>query len=58
MIGAIIEMFAAAQAVHVANAEEAVIAHFRALCGGRRRSELADRVFTALVEAVAGGTVT
>jgi hypothetical protein len=44
--------------VHVANAEEAVSARFRALCEGRRRSELADRVFTALVEAVAGGTVT
>jgi len=55
--GTIGEMFSAVQAVKVADAEDAVITHFRALCEERRRGEVADRVFTALIGSIGGGTI-
>ena len=47
------EMFGAAQAIKVANAEEHVVAHLRELNEMRRHAVLADRVFTQFVSSAA-----
>jgi ATP-binding cassette subfamily B protein len=47
------ELFGAAQAIKVANAEEHVVAHLRELNELRRRAGLADRVFTQFVSSSA-----
>lgn len=47
--GAIGEIFEAAQAIQVAQAEERVIAHFRRLNERRRRTAIKDRLFTRLL---------
>jgi ATP-binding cassette subfamily B protein len=47
------EMFGAAQAIKVANAEEFVVAHLRELNEQRRHATLADRVFTQFVSSAA-----
>ncbi len=44
MTGALVEMFGAVQAIQVADAEEAVVAHFRGLNERRRRAMLRDRL--------------
>jgi ATP-binding cassette subfamily B protein len=47
------EVFGAAQAIKVANAEELVVAHLRELNERRRHATLADRVFTQFVSSAA-----
>jgi ATP-binding cassette subfamily B protein len=47
------EMFGAAQAIKVANAEAHVVAHLRELNEMRRHATLADRVFTQFVRSAA-----
>src|SRR5436853_568880 len=45
------DVFSAALAIKVADAEERIVAHLRKLNESRRRAQLADRVFTAFVSA-------
>jgi ATP-binding cassette subfamily B protein len=47
------DVFGAALAIKVADADERVVAHLRKLNDSRRRAQLADRVFTAFVGAAA-----
>ena len=47
------DVFSAALAIKVADAEERVVAHLRTLNESRRRAQLADRVFSAFVGAAA-----
>src|SRR3979411_2766994 len=47
------DVFSAALAIKVADAEQRVVAHLRTLNESRRRAQLADRVFTAFVGAAA-----
>ena len=50
--GALGDMFAALQAIQVANAEEHVIAHFRALSDVRRQWALKDRVLAEILQSI------
>lgn len=50
--GALGDMFAAVQAIQVANAEDAVIAHFQRLSEVRRQWALKDRVLAQLLQSV------
>jgi ABC-type multidrug transport system fused ATPase/permease subunit len=56
--GSLGEMFGAVQAIKLANAEDAVIHHFRAVADVRRRSGVRDRVWNEVIAAVFGSTVT
>jgi ATP-binding cassette subfamily B protein len=47
------DVFSAALAIKVADAEERVVAHLRKLNDSRRRAQLADRVFSAFVGSAA-----
>lgn len=55
--GALGDMFGAIQAIQVANAEEHVIAHFRALSEERRQWMLKDSLITQLLQSIFGNTV-
>ena len=51
--GLLVEVFGAAMAIKVANAEERVVAYLREVNEARRRATLADRVFTQFVNSAA-----
>lgn len=53
---AIAEMFGGAQAIQIANAEEAVVANFRQFNDARRRHTLKDQVFNEALNAAYGNT--
>src|SRR5258708_19171209 len=53
MTGLLGDVFSAALAIKVADAEQRVVAHLHKLNESRRRAQLADRVFTAFVSAAA-----
>jgi ATP-binding cassette subfamily B protein len=55
--GAIGDIVAGVATIQAANAEERVLAHFRRLNERRRSAILADRVFTRVVDAITGNTV-
>jgi ATP-binding cassette subfamily B protein len=56
--GMVGEMFAAVQAIQVAGAEQAVLAHFRQLNDARRKTMVSDQLFTAILSSVFSNTVT
>jgi len=56
--GAIAEIFGAAQAIQVNNAEKRVIAHLRRLNERRRQAVVKDQLLTRLIDAMANNTVT
>ncbi|MCA9941148.1 MAG: ABC transporter ATP-binding protein [Anaerolineales bacterium] len=55
--GIIADMFNATQAIKVADAEERIIAHFRALNDDRRQAMIKDQLLDRTVEALSNGTI-
>ncbi|GLV53957.1 HlyB/MsbA family ABC transporter [Dictyobacter sp. S3.2.2.5] len=51
------ELCHAVQAIHVANAQSSVMSHFRELNARRQQASVSERLFTAILESIAGNLI-